>query len=95
MHVMRGLLTNIFPSSFDFEAPSQNLRHRCYITLHAKDRWWSQKSWCYGIPSWLIGCVVCTPLYCVTGGCCCGYLQGNDCGNCRKTECLDCFSGEE
>lgn len=95
MHIIRALLTNIYPSEFDFEAPAQTLRHRCYITMHSKDRWWSQKSACYGIPSCLVGIFCCTPLYCATCGCGLGYCQGQECGKCRPTECLENFSCSE
>eukprot|EP00656_Telonema_subtile_P037043 TRINITY_DN4112_c0_g1_i3.p1 TRINITY_DN4112_c0_g1~~TRINITY_DN4112_c0_g1_i3.p1 ORF type:complete len:270 (-),score=80.41 TRINITY_DN4112_c0_g1_i3:70-879(-) len=42
MHVYRTLLTNFFPMDYDFEAPSQNCRHRCYVTCHGRDRWLNQ-----------------------------------------------------
>merc|ERR1719401_3137079 len=40
MHTYRVLLTNYFPADYDYEAPLQNLRHRLYITIHGRDRWW-------------------------------------------------------
>eukprot|EP00937_MAST-01D_sp_MAST-1D-sp2_P000404 g404.t1 len=44
MHTYRTLVTNFFPADYDYEAPIQNMRHRCYITLHGRDRWWQHKS---------------------------------------------------
>lgn len=32
MHVYRTLLTNFYPMDYDFEAPNQNCRHRCYVS---------------------------------------------------------------
>eukprot|EP00419_Tripos_fusus_P020085 CAMPEP_0172741050 /NCGR_PEP_ID=MMETSP1074-20121228/126253_1 /TAXON_ID=2916 /ORGANISM="Ceratium fusus, Strain PA161109" /LENGTH=507 /DNA_ID=CAMNT_0013571299 /DNA_START=58 /DNA_END=1578 /DNA_ORIENTATION=+ len=44
MHTYRTLVTNFFPSDYDYEAPWQNLRHRFYITLHGRDRWYGINS---------------------------------------------------
>ena len=110
MHVYRTLVTNLFPADYDYEAPWQNLRHRCYATCHSRDRWYMQKSCpvnangqiqcsgcdcgCYKCVSGCVGGAVCTALFCGTGCCCCGYLQGEDCFHCRTTECCDtCCSG--
>ena len=93
MHIMRALLTNNYPCDYDFEAPLQTLRHRLYITMHSNDRWYSQQSAVYGIMSCLAGIVCTSPLYVATGCCCCGYLQGQDCGVPRPTECVEQFSG--
>lgn len=105
MHVYRTLVTNLFPADYDYEAPWQNLRHRCYATCHSRDRWLMRRSCpvsatgqftCGGCDCGLYRCVsgalggaLCSVLYCASGCCCCGYLQGNDCFHCRATECCD------
>ena len=151
MHVYRTLVTNLFPADYDYEAPWQNLRHRCYATCHSRDRWLMRRScpvsatgqhvlttchtqqiavdmtsvmascgssWllptcvflcafvcfftalrrftCGGCDCGLYRCVsgalggaLCSVLYCASGCCCCGYLQGNGCFHCRATECCD------
>jgi hypothetical protein len=49
---------------------------------------------CYCCISSLVGVVCCTPLYLGTLGFGCGYCQGQECGKCRQTECLDGCSGD-
>merc|ERR1719168_259108 len=44
MHTYRVLVTNFFPADYDYEAPLQNLRHRLYITVHGRDRWYAIQS---------------------------------------------------
>mmetsp|Transcript_48228 Transcript_48228/g.124467 ORF Transcript_48228/g.124467 Transcript_48228/m.124467 type:complete len:238 (+) Transcript_48228:3-716(+) len=76
MHTYRVLVTNFFPADYDYEAPLQNLRHRLYITLHGRDRW-------YGIqvPCWnCIAQPVCCLCFVATCFHCGGWCQGNDCG---------------
>jgi len=89
MHSYRVLVTNFFPADYDYEAHFQNLRHRLYITIHGRDRWWSDTipCWkCCSVPfCW--GCFCCT----VCHGC--GWCQGNECGKYQSPECCDC--GEE
>ena len=71
MHTYRALLTNFFPADYDYEAKIQNLRHRIYITWHGKDRWWSQKNFCYRAFSCIMDLFICTPFYLST---CCNYF---------------------
>merc|ERR1719168_143521 len=54
MHTYRVLVTNFFPADYDYEAPLQNLRHRLYITLHGRDRWWGNNSTIYYMLSQLL-----------------------------------------
>eukprot|EP00931_Biecheleriopsis_adriatica_P087850 TRINITY_DN62262_c0_g1_i1.p1 TRINITY_DN62262_c0_g1~~TRINITY_DN62262_c0_g1_i1.p1 ORF type:complete len:567 (-),score=51.05 TRINITY_DN62262_c0_g1_i1:61-1695(-) len=77
MHVMRVLVTNFYPADYDYEAPLQNLRHRAYITLHGRDRWWDWQN-----PLWRCCCssILCPGCFLATACHCCGWLQGNDCG---------------
>lgn len=76
MHTYRVLVTNFFPADYDYEAPLQNMRHRLYITLHGRDRWWSIQ-----IPGWsCISQPACACCFLATGAHCCGWCQGNDCG---------------
>ena len=49
---------------------------------------------CYQCCSDCCGAAVCTPLYVLTGACCCGLLQGQECCQCRPTDCLDACGGE-
>jgi hypothetical protein len=85
MHTFRPLLTNFFPADYDYEAPLQNFRHRVYITLHGRDRW-------YGLNNCVWNCVVsrllCTACFCATGAHCCGWCQGQECCKCEYPECL-------
>lgn len=86
MHSYRSLVTNFFPADYDYEAPLQNLRHRLYITLHGRDRWWGLNS-----VVWRCCCsnLFCTCCFLATGCHCCGWCQGNDCGKCQKPDILD------
>jgi len=99
MHIFRGILTNLLPADYDYEAPIQNVRHRCYVTCHGKDRWYGQISCLWNCVSSFCGVILCTPLYMGCCCCCCGWMQGNECGKCRHTEtiesCLGCCKGEE
>jgi len=89
MHTYRGLVTNFFPADYDYEAPLQNFRHRVYITIHGRDRWWAIQNniyWC-----------VCSQLFCsacflATGCHGFGWCQGNECGKCQ---CPDMLRGDE
>lgn len=86
MHLFRVLVTNFFPADYDYEAPLQNFRHRLYITIHGRDRWWGLNNSCY----WLL----CSTVWCNScflGSCChcCGWCQGNECGKCQKPELLE------
>ncbi|CAE7197943.1 unnamed protein product, partial [Symbiodinium pilosum] len=74
MHVMRALVTNYFPADYDYETPLQNLRHRLYITIHGRDRWWALWN-----PCWYLCCTsaFCPACFLATGCHCCGWLQGN------------------
>merc|ERR1719461_1835781 len=94
MHTFRVLVTNLFPSDYDYEAPIQNLRHRIYITWHGKDRWWSQKNLCYRAFSCIMDLFICTPFYLSTCYCCCGWLQGGECGHYHHTYCVEMVCGE-
>ena len=77
MHTYRVLLTNLFPADYDYEAPLQNLRHRLYITLHGRDRW-------FGIQSPLYKTCVsdpcCATCFLLSLGHCFGWGQGNEVG---------------
>jgi len=86
MHTYRVLVTNYFPADYDYEAPLQNIRHRIYITLHGRDRWWSLTLPCY-YPVSLIFCSAC---FLATCGNFAGWCQGNDCGKCKKPDLLKC-----
>lgn len=77
MHTQRVLLTNYFPADYDYEAPMQNLRHRLYITIHGRDRWWGLYNPCWRLVVSNICCSVC---FVATGCHCCGWCQGNECG---------------
>eukprot|EP00811_Abedinium_folium_P033208 NODE_6190_length_1696_cov_9.650733.p1 GENE.NODE_6190_length_1696_cov_9.650733~~NODE_6190_length_1696_cov_9.650733.p1 ORF type:complete len:482 (-),score=121.00 NODE_6190_length_1696_cov_9.650733:251-1633(-) len=92
MHCYRTLVTNFFPADYDYEAPFQNLRHRLYITIHGRDRW-------YGIinPLWkcAISNIACSCCFIATGAHCCGWCQGNPCGKCQKPEMIEGCCGEE
>jgi len=86
MHSYRSLVTNYFPADYDYEAHLQNLRHRLYITIHGRDRWWGLNN-----TLWYYCCsgVCCT--CCFLGTCChcLGWCQGNDCGKCEKPCCIE------
>merc|ERR1719498_2123857 len=86
MHSYRSLVTNYFPADYDYEAPLQNFRHRLYITIHGRDRWWGLNS-CL----WRCCCsnLCCTCCFLTTGCHCCGWCQGNECGKCQKPPCLE------
>jgi len=94
MHTYRVLVTNFFPADYDYEAPLQNLRHRLYISLHGRDRWYAINS-CI----WKFFCsgLACSGCYLAT--CChgCGWCQGSEC--CSKTQKPEwieaCCVGEE
>ena len=89
MHVMRALVTNYYPADYDYETPLQNLRHRLYITVHGRDRWWAQNN-----ILWSACCTscLCPACFLATGCHCCGWLQGNDCGKYELPQCLEpCF----
>jgi len=88
MHTYRVLVTNLFPSDYDYEAPIQNIRHRFYITWHGRDRWWAQSNCCWWMFSSTIGQLFCTACWLGTGACCCGWLQGFDCGQYRYPDCV-------
>eukprot|EP00930_Biecheleria_cincta_P070087 TRINITY_DN57747_c0_g1_i1.p1 TRINITY_DN57747_c0_g1~~TRINITY_DN57747_c0_g1_i1.p1 ORF type:complete len:573 (+),score=86.37 TRINITY_DN57747_c0_g1_i1:31-1749(+) len=77
MHTMRVLVTNYYPADYDYDAPLQNIRHRLYITIHGRDRWWGINN-----PLWyMIGSsCLCPACFLATGCHCCGWLQGHDCG---------------
>merc|ERR1712039_1153982 len=81
MHTYRTLVTNYFPADYDYEAPLQNFRHRLYITIHGRDRWWGLNSslWYYCCSGFF-----CTCCFLGTGCHCCGWCQGNECGKCEK-----------
>lgn len=89
MHSYRGLVTNLFPADYDYEAPWQNLRHRFYITCHGRDRWWGINSSVYRCCC--SGCC-CTCCFLATCLHCCGWCQGNDCG---KIQWPDSLAGGE
>jgi len=92
MHSYRSLVTNYFPADYDYEAPLQNFRHRLYITMHGRDRWWGLNNF-----FWKCACSYgfCTCCFLATGGHLCGFCQGNDCGKCQKPEALEgCCEGE-
>merc|ERR1719401_3157705 len=92
MHTYRVLVTNFFPADYDYEAHLQNLRHRLYITIHGRDRWWGLYN-----PCWR-GCVsqlCCSACFILTGAHCCGWGQGNDCGKWQLPEGLEGCCGEE
>jgi len=92
MHVMRALVTNFYPADYDYETPLQNFRHRLYITIHGRDRWWGQQN-----PLWFLLCTsgFCPACFLATGCHCCGWLQGNDCGKYEIPQCLEpCLKGE-
>merc|ERR1712032_929103 len=94
MHTYRVLVTNYFPADYDYEAPLQNLRHRLYITLHGRDRWWGINSRIYYGVSQLL----CSACFLGTGCHCAGWCQGHDCGKCHKPELLEALGemcGEE
>jgi len=80
MHTLRVLVTNLFPADYDYEAPLQNLRHRCYITLHGRDRWWGLNNCC-----WRFCCsgACCCSCFVCSCGHCCGWCQGNECCSCK------------
>mmetsp|Transcript_103738 Transcript_103738/g.302781 ORF Transcript_103738/g.302781 Transcript_103738/m.302781 type:complete len:439 (+) Transcript_103738:1-1317(+) len=92
MHCYRVLLTNFFPADYDYEAPIQNLRHRLYITLHGRDRWYSRQC-----PLWklLVTQAACPLCFLATGGHCCGWCQGVECGKWQLPESLEPCCGEE
>jgi len=92
MHSYRALVTNFYPADYDYEAPLQNLRHRMYITMHGRDRWWGMNN-----PCWFLLCsrLFCTACFLATGGHCCGWCQGNECGKCQKPEMLESCCEEE
>jgi len=75
MHIYRCLVTNFYPAEYDYEAHLQNLRHRLYITIHGRDRW-------YGINScvWKTCCsdLCCTACFICTCCHCNGWCQGNE-----------------
>merc|ERR1711933_631814 len=75
MHTYRVLVTNYFPADYDYEAPLQNLRHRLYITMHGRDRWWGLNN-----PCWKLLCSQMFCAACFVGTCfhCGGWCQGND-----------------
>ncbi len=95
-HVLRCLVTNLFPADYDYEAPRQTLLHRLYITLHGRDRWWRTRfPFTYG-PLSIVLNMFYTFVFIVTGGCCCGLGQGNtDAGKCRLPDCLEAVSCAE
>ena len=91
MHTLRVLVTNLFPADYDYEAPLQNLRHRLYITLHGRDRWWGLNNCC-----WRLCCsgACCCCWFVCSGGHCCGWCQGNECCSCKCQYPLWCESDE-
>lgn len=86
LHSVRALVTNFFPADYDYEAPLQNLRHRLYITLHGRDRWYGDLFPPWACLTWPLN----WGLFIATGACCCGWLQGNPCGACRRPELCPC-----
>jgi len=93
MHSFRPLVTNFFPADYDYEAPLQNFRHRVYITLHGRDRWWGLNNAAWNCCMSKLCCSAC---FIVTGAHCCGWCQGQECGKCEWPECLkDMCKGEE
>ncbi|CAE7784305.1 unnamed protein product [Symbiodinium sp. CCMP2456] len=92
MHVMRALVTNFYPADYDYETPLQNFRHRLYITIHGRDRWWGQQN-----PLWFLLCTsgICPACFLATGCHCCGWLQGNDCGKYEIPQCLEPYLKDE
>eukprot|EP00927_Polykrikos_kofoidii_P048034 TRINITY_DN42273_c0_g1_i1.p1 TRINITY_DN42273_c0_g1~~TRINITY_DN42273_c0_g1_i1.p1 ORF type:complete len:546 (-),score=75.63 TRINITY_DN42273_c0_g1_i1:71-1708(-) len=87
MHTFRVLVTNYFPADYDYEAPLQNLRHRLYITLHGRDRWYGLKNIGWKM---FVSHILCTACFLATGAHGCGWCQGNACGKCQKTELIEC-----
>eukprot|EP00933_Yihiella_yeosuensis_P062738 TRINITY_DN6571_c1_g3_i1.p1 TRINITY_DN6571_c1_g3~~TRINITY_DN6571_c1_g3_i1.p1 ORF type:complete len:506 (-),score=66.04 TRINITY_DN6571_c1_g3_i1:220-1737(-) len=83
MHVMRVLVTNFYPSDYDYEAPKQNFRHRLFITTLGQFRRVG-----LSIPGWDLCCSQLLCSACFLGTCChgCGWLQGNECGKIQKPE---------
>jgi hypothetical protein len=92
MHNYRVLVTNFFPSDYDYEAPLQNLRHRLYITCHGRDRWWGLNNQCWRLCCTHLCCTCCFVATCFH---CNGWCQGNDCGKYQKPELMDMLCGEE
>lgn len=93
MHTYRVLLTNFYPADYDYEAPLQNLRHRLYITLHGRDRWYGLNNPCWRCA---VSNIICSACFVATGAHCCGVCQGNECGKYQVPEMLEgCFKGEE
>lgn len=92
MHTFRVLLTNFYPADYDYEAPLQNLRHRLYITVHGRDRWYGLK-----IPCWrcCVSNLLCTACFVATCAHCNGWCQGNECGKYQLPEMLEGIFGEE
>lgn len=92
MHTYRVLVTNFFPADYDYEAHRQNLRHRFYITLHGRDRW-------YGINSFIWKSVcsnsLCPACFLATCCHCRGWCQGNECGKYQMPEILEGLCEEE
>lgn len=86
MHTYRTLVTNFFPSDYDYEAPLQNLRHRFYITLHGRDRWYGINNICWKL---LVSNAGCTACFLLTGAHCCGWCQGRECGKWQWPEGLE------
>merc|ERR1712061_761194 len=77
MHTYRALVTNYFPADYDYEAPLQNIRHRLYITIHGRDRWWGLQNLVYRLLCSQLCCTACFMATCLH---CNGWMQGNDCG---------------
>jgi len=92
MHTYRTLVTNFFPSDYDYEAPLQNLRHRFYITLHGRDRWYGINSMLWKV---LVSNLCCSACFLLTGAHCCGWCQGRECGKWQLPEGLEGLCGEE
>jgi len=92
MHTFRVLVTNFFPADYDYEAPLQNLRHRLYITLHGRDRWYGLNNPCWKC---VVSNLLCTACFLATCCHCNGWCQGNECGKKQYPECLEGCLEEE
>ncbi|CAE8709177.1 unnamed protein product [Polarella glacialis] len=91
VHTFRVLLTNYFPADYDYEAPLQNFRHRVYITLHGRDRWWGVNNIMY----YMVSQLFCSACFIATGGHCAGWCQGHECGKCKKPDLIEGLCGED
>jgi hypothetical protein len=92
MHTFRVLVTNFFPADYDYETPLQNLRHRLYITLHGRDRWYGLNNPCWKCA---VSNLLCTACFLATCCHCNGWCQGNECGKKQYPECLEGCLEEE